>query len=67
MSLATCRYPGLTGFYPGLPEKGGLELGLNRNQTGVYPGLPEKGGLELILNRNQNRTEPEFEFSAKRR
>ena len=46
MSPATCRYPGVMGFYPGPPEKGGLELGPTRNQT---------------------RTEPEFEFSAKRR
>ena len=22
-----CRYPGITGIFPGLPEKGGLELG----------------------------------------
>ena len=25
-SPATCRYPGVTGLFPGLPEKGGLEL-----------------------------------------
>ena len=24
---ATCRHPGVTGLFPGLPEKGGLELG----------------------------------------
>ena len=46
MFPATCIYPGVMGFYPGPPEKGGLELGPTRNQT---------------------RTEPEFEFSAKRR
>ena len=34
---------------------------------GLYPGPPEKGGLELGPTRNQTRTEPEFEFSAKRR
>ena len=45
-SPATCRYPGVMRFYPGPPEKGGLELSPTRNQT---------------------RTEPEFEFSAKRR
>ena len=26
-SPATCRHPGVTGLFPGLPEKGGLELG----------------------------------------
>ena len=26
-SPAICRYPGVTGLFPGLPEKGGLELG----------------------------------------
>ena len=46
MSPATWRHPGITGLYPGPPEKGGLELGPTRNLT---------------------RTEPEFEFSAKRR
>ena len=25
-SPATCRHPGVTGLFPGLPEKGGLEL-----------------------------------------
>ena len=35
--------------------------------TGLNPGPPEKGGLELGPTRNQTRTEPEFEFSAKRR
>ena len=35
--------------------------------TGLYPGPSEKGGLELDLTRNQTRTEPEFEFYAKRR
>ena len=25
-SPATCRYPGVTGLFPGPPEKGGLEL-----------------------------------------
>ena len=34
---------------------------------GLSPGPPEKGGLELGPTRNQTRTEPEFEFSAKRR
>ena len=34
---------------------------------GLYPGPSEKGGLELDLTRNHTRTEPEFEFSAKRR
>ena len=32
-SPATCRHPGVTGLFPGLPEKGGLELGPTRNQT----------------------------------
>ena len=32
-SPATCRYPGVMGLFPGLPEKGGLELGPTRNQT----------------------------------
>ena len=32
-SPATCRHPGITGLFPGLPEKGGLELGPTRNQT----------------------------------
>ena len=34
---------------------------------GLYPEPPEKGGLEFGPTRNQTRTEPEFEFSAKRR
>ena len=29
-SPATCRYPGITGLFPGLLEKGGLELGPTR-------------------------------------
>ena len=29
-SPATCRYPGITALFPGLPEKGGLELGPTR-------------------------------------
>ena len=32
-SPATCRYPGIMGLCPGPPEKGGLELGPNRNQN----------------------------------
>ena len=32
-SPATCRHPGVTGLYPGPPEKGGLGLGPTRNQT----------------------------------
>ena len=32
-SPATYRYPGITGLFPGPPEKGGLELGPTRNQT----------------------------------
>ena len=32
-SPATYRYPGVTGLFPGLPEKGGLELGPTRNQN----------------------------------
>ena len=35
--LATCRYPGITGLYPGPPEKGGLELSPTRNQTRPEP------------------------------
>ena len=31
-SPATYRYPGVMGLFPGLPEKGGLELGPTRNQ-----------------------------------
>ena len=34
-SPAICRYPGVTGLFPGLPEKGGLELGPTRNQTRI--------------------------------
>ena len=34
-SPATCRHPGVTGLFPGLPEKGGLELGPTRNQTRI--------------------------------
>ena len=36
-SLATCRYPGVMGLYPGPPEKGGLDLGPTRNQTRPEP------------------------------
>ena len=36
-SSATCRYPGVMGLYPGPPEKGGRELGPNRNQTRPEP------------------------------
>ena len=32
-SPAPCRFPGVTGLYPGPPGKGGLELGPTRNQT----------------------------------
>ena len=32
-SPATYRYPGITGHFPGPPEKGGLELGPARNQN----------------------------------
>ena len=32
-SLASCKYPDVTGLYPGTPEKGGLVLGHIRNQT----------------------------------
>ena len=37
MSPATCRYPGIMAFYPGPPEKGGLELGPTGNQTRTEP------------------------------
>ena len=36
-SPATCRYPGVMRFYPGPPEKGGLELSPTRNQTRPEP------------------------------
>ena len=36
-SLAICRYPGITGLYPGPPEKGELELGPTRNQSRPEP------------------------------
>ena len=36
-SPATYRYPGITGLFPGPPEKGGLELGPTRNQTRPEP------------------------------
>ena len=45
--------------------------GVAKSQTRFHfhfhPGPPEKGGLELGPTRNQTRTEPEFEFSTKRR
>ena len=34
-SPATCRHPGITGLFPGLPEKGGLELSPTRSQTRI--------------------------------
>ena len=34
---------------------------------GLYPEPLEKGRVKLSPTRNQTRTEPEFEFSAKRR
>ena len=34
---ATYRYLGVMGLFPGPPEKGGLELGLTRNQTRPEP------------------------------
>ena len=37
MSPATYRYPGIMGFFPGPPEKGGLKLGPTRNQTRPEP------------------------------
>ena len=58
-SPATCRHPGVTELYTEPPEKGGLELGPTRNQT--------NWNRTRIQTRNQTRTEPEFEFSAKRR
>ena len=56
-------------------ERGAKEVALQTSPAtyrypgimGLYPGPPEKGGLELGPTRNQTRTEPEFEFSAKRR
>ena len=36
-SPATCRYPDITGFYPGPQEMRGLELDPTRNQTSTEP------------------------------
>ena len=36
-SPATCRYPDITGFYPGPPEMRGLELDPTRKQTSTEP------------------------------
>ena len=36
-SPATCKYPSITGFFPGPPEKGGLEPGPTRTKIRV-PG-----------------------------
>ena len=36
-SPATYRYPGVTGLFPGPPEKGGLKLSPTRNQTRPEP------------------------------
>ena len=33
MSPATCRHPAVTGLYPQVPGKGGLELDPTGNQT----------------------------------
>ena len=41
-SLAICRYPGITGLYPGPPKKGGLGLGPTRNR-------PDQNLLLLLL------------------
>ena len=48
-SPATFRYPGVTGLYPGPPEKGGLELGPTRNQTQNSSSLPRGGDQTPIL------------------
>ena len=37
MSPVTYRCPGITGLFPGPPEKGGLELAPTRNQTRPEP------------------------------
>ena len=36
-SPATCKYSDIMGFYPGPPEKGGLEFGPTRNQNSTEP------------------------------
>ena len=46
-SPATCRHPGVTGLYPGPPEKGGLGLGPTRNQNSS--SLPRGGDQSPIL------------------
>ena len=56
-------------------ERGGKGVALQTSPAtcrylgvmGLYPGPPEEGRLGLGPTRNQTRTEPEFEFSAKRR
>ena len=51
-SPATYRYPGITGLFPGPPEKGGLELCPTRNQTRPEPEfelLPRGGDQSPIL------------------
>ena len=48
-SPATYRYPGVTGLFPGPPEKGGLELGPTRNQNQNSSSLPRGGDQSPIL------------------
>ena len=51
---ATCRYPGITGLYPGPPEKGALELTPTRNQARPeqsqnLSSLPKGSDQSLVL------------------
>ena len=48
-SPVTYRYPGITGLFPGLPEKGGLELSPTRNQNQNLSSLPRGGDQSPIL------------------
>ena len=48
-SPATYRHPGFTGLFPGLPEKGGQDLGPTRNQNQNSSSLPRGGDQSPIL------------------
>ena len=65
-SPATCRYPDVTGLYPGPPEKGGLELGPTRNQTRPEPEFKFSAKRRQSVFNPQLRLRPFYQIPASR-
>ena len=59
-SPATCRHPGVTGLFPGLPEKGGLELGPTRNQTKKIGVLCQEEVISLQSSAQAEALQPDY-------